>query len=69
VEFAASLSEVMFKYTHYVMYLAPLGVAGAMAATVAQNGPTVSPATRKAGGGSYGVQLLSSSRFCCPRPC
>ena len=36
VEFAESLAEVMFRYTHYVMYLAPLGVAGAIAATVAQ---------------------------------
>lgn len=41
VKFAESLAEVMFRYTHYVMYLAPLGVAGAMAATVAQNGPAV----------------------------
>ncbi|MBY0549604.1 MAG: cation:dicarboxylase symporter family transporter [Candidatus Obscuribacterales bacterium] len=36
-----SLSEVMFKYTGYVMRLAPYGVAGAMAATVGQHGLTV----------------------------
>ncbi len=34
VEFAASLAEVMFRYTKYVMYLAPVGVGAAMAVTV-----------------------------------
>ncbi len=41
VEFAESLSEVMFKYTGYVMYLAPFAVAAALASTVAKNGPGV----------------------------
>ena len=41
VEFAESLSEVMFKYTGYVMYLAPFAVAAALAATVGKNGPGV----------------------------
>ncbi len=41
VAFCESLSEVMFKYTHYVMYIAPLGVFGAMAATVGDKGPGV----------------------------
>ncbi len=41
VEFAESLAEVMFKYTGYVMYLAPFAVAAALAATVAKNGPGV----------------------------
>ena len=41
VEFAESLAEVMFKYTGYVMYLAPFAVAAALAATVARNGPGV----------------------------
>jgi proton glutamate symport protein len=41
VEFAQSLAEVMFKYTRYVMYAAPVGVAGAMAYTVAQHGTQV----------------------------
>lgn len=36
-----SLSEVMFKYTSYVMMFAPFGVAAAMAATVGQHGLTV----------------------------
>src|ERR1700682_299750 len=39
VEFCESLSEVMFRYTKYVMYLAPLGVAAAMAYTIGKNGP------------------------------
>ena len=34
VDFCASLAEVMFRYTKYVMYLAPLGVGAAMAVTV-----------------------------------
>lgn len=38
VAFAGSLAEVMFRYTRYVMYLAPLGVAAAMAVTVGNRG-------------------------------
>jgi proton glutamate symport protein len=41
VEFCESLSEVMFKYTAFIMYAAPLGVFGAMAATVGQYGVAV----------------------------
>src|SRR5574344_101077 len=33
-----SLSEVMFKFTEYVMFFAPLGILGAMASTVGKNG-------------------------------
>lgn len=33
-----SLSEVMFKFTEYVMYFAPLGIFGAIASTVGENG-------------------------------
>ena len=38
VEFCHSLSEVMFKYTGYVMYLAPLGVGAAMAFAIGSKG-------------------------------
>ncbi len=38
VELCESLSEVMFRYTNYVMLLAPVGVFGAMAATVGERG-------------------------------
>jgi len=38
VEFCESLSEVMFRYTGYVMYAAPFGIFGAMAATVGERG-------------------------------
>ena len=38
VEFCKSLGEVMFAYTKYVMYLAPLGVGAAIAATIGTNG-------------------------------
>lgn len=33
-----ALAEVMFKVTHYVMYFAPLGVFGALAANIAKQG-------------------------------
>lgn len=38
LDFAESLAEVMFKFTNIVMLFAPLGVAGAMAYTVARSG-------------------------------
>ena len=41
VEFCKSLAEIMFQYTKYVMYLAPLGVGAAMAHTVGSNGSAV----------------------------
>ena len=33
-----AVMEVMFKYTHYVIYLAPFGAGAAMAVTVGKNG-------------------------------
>ncbi len=41
VEFCQSLADIMFQYTKYVMYLAPLGVGAAMAYTIAKNGTAV----------------------------
>ncbi|HEY2844991.1 MAG TPA: cation:dicarboxylase symporter family transporter [Bryobacteraceae bacterium] len=38
VDFCQSLSDVMFRYTNYVMLFAPLGVFGAMAATIGDKG-------------------------------
>ncbi len=38
VQFSKSLSEVMFRYTKYVMYLAPIGVGAAMAGTIGSKG-------------------------------
>ncbi|MBZ5607145.1 MAG: dicarboxylate/amino acid:cation symporter [Acidobacteriia bacterium] len=38
VDFCKSLSEVMFRYTKYVMYLAPVGVGAAMAHTIGSKG-------------------------------
>jgi proton glutamate symport protein len=38
VTFCASLAEVMFLFTKYVMYLAPLGVGAALAVTVGTKG-------------------------------
>ncbi|NOT62616.1 MAG: dicarboxylate/amino acid:cation symporter [Acidobacteria bacterium] len=38
VSFAEALAQAMFRVTHYVMWLAPLGVAAAVAVTVANGG-------------------------------
>jgi proton glutamate symport protein len=38
VDFCVSLAEVMFRYTKYVMYLAPFGVGAAIAVTVGSKG-------------------------------
>jgi proton glutamate symport protein len=38
VRFCSSLAEVMFRYTKYVMYLAPFGVGAALAVAVGTNG-------------------------------
>jgi proton glutamate symport protein len=38
VSFCASLAEVMFQFTKYVMYLAPIGVGAAIAVTVGTKG-------------------------------
>ncbi len=38
VAFSSSLAEVMFRYTRYVMYLAPFGVGAALAVTVGSKG-------------------------------
>jgi len=41
VAFCTALAEVMFRFTKYVMYLAPFGVGAALAVTVGSKGPTV----------------------------
>jgi proton glutamate symport protein len=41
VDFSDSLAQVMFRYTHYVMLLAPFGVGAAIAVTVGSKGAAV----------------------------
>jgi proton glutamate symport protein len=41
VTFCSALAEVMFRYTKYVMYLAPFGVGAALAVTVGSKGVAV----------------------------
>src|SRR5207248_9406910 len=36
-----SLAQIMFKFTHYVMLFAPIGVGAAMAHTIGSQGPSV----------------------------
>jgi proton glutamate symport protein len=57
-QFAASLSEIMFRYTRYVMYFAPAGVAGAMAVTIARNGTDVLLRLGKLVLATYGAEFL-----------
>ena len=38
LEFLTSTSEIMFKFTEFVMYFAPIGIFSAIAATVGENG-------------------------------
>jgi len=58
VAFCESLYEVMFQYTNYVMMLAPLGVFGAMAATVGDKGIRVLANLAKLVGTLYGAQAF-----------
>jgi proton glutamate symport protein len=58
VGFCESLSQVMFQYTHYVMLFAPLGVFGAMAATVGDKGIRVLANLAKLVGTLYAAQAF-----------
>jgi proton glutamate symport protein len=58
VEFAASIAEIMFRFTRYVMYLAPLGVGAAIAVTVGRNGLTVLGGLGKLVGTLYIAEIL-----------
>ncbi len=58
VQFASSVAEVMFRYTKYVMYLAPFGVGAAIAVTVGQNGLGVLRNLGKLVGTLYLAQAL-----------
>jgi len=58
VAFCESLSEIMFKYTGYVMYVAPFGVFGAMAATIGDKGLGVLVNLGKLVLTLYGAQLF-----------
>jgi len=58
VSFCESLSEVMFQYTNYIMLFAPLGVFGAMAATVGDKGIKVLANLAKLVGTLYAAQAF-----------
>jgi len=58
VEFCESLSEVMFRYTNYVMYFAPLGIFGAMASTIGERGLKVLLNLGKLVATLYGAQAF-----------
>ncbi|MGE5570947.1 MAG: dicarboxylate/amino acid:cation symporter [Rhodospirillales bacterium] len=58
VDFCGSLSEVMFQYTRYVMYLAPFGVGAAMAVTVGGKGFPVLVGLGKLVLTMYAAQIL-----------
>jgi proton glutamate symport protein len=58
VEFAESVAEVMFRYTKYVMFLAPFGVGAAMAVTVSTKGVGVLYGLGKLVATMYAAQIL-----------
>jgi len=58
VNFAASVAEVMFRYTKYVMYVAPFGVASALAVTIGSKGIGVLFGLGKLVGTLYLAQAL-----------
>lgn len=58
VEFAGSVAEVMFRFTKYVMYLAPFGVGAAIAVTVGKNGLKVLGGLGKLVGTLYLAQII-----------
>jgi proton glutamate symport protein len=57
VQFCESLAAVMFKFTNIVMYVAPFGVAGAMASAVAVMGADVFIPMLKLIGTLYGALI------------
>jgi Na+/H+-dicarboxylate symporter len=58
VSFATSVAEVMFRYTRYVMYLAPFGVGAAIAFTVGSKGLGVLLGLGKLVGTLYLAQIV-----------
>ena len=58
VKFCAALAEVMFRYTRYVMYLAPLGVGAALAVVVGNKGADVLFGLGKLIATMYGASIL-----------
>jgi proton glutamate symport protein len=58
VEFAGSVAEVMFRFTRYVMYVAPFGVGAAIAVTIGRNGLKVLGGLGKLVGSLYLAQII-----------
>jgi proton glutamate symport protein len=58
VNFASSVAEVMFRYTKYVMYVAPFGVGAAIAVTIGSKGIRVLFGLGKLVGTLYLAQAL-----------
>ena len=58
VEILDSVSNIMFKFTEYVMYFAPLGIFGAISATVGANGLSVLKSYFKVIGALYAALAI-----------
>jgi proton glutamate symport protein len=58
IDFAGSVAEVMFRYTKYVMYVAPFGVGAAIAVTIGSKGVGVLFGLGKLVGTLYLAQAL-----------
>lgn len=58
MEVLNSVSQIMFKFTEYVMYFAPIGIFGAIASTVGTNGITVLKSYAKIIGALYTALII-----------
>ena len=58
IDILNSVSQIMFKFTEYVMYFAPLGIFGAIASTVGANGLSVLKSYFKIIGALYTALLV-----------
>jgi proton glutamate symport protein len=58
VEFAGAVAEAMFRFTKYVMYVAPFGVGAAIAVTIGRNGIKVLGGLGKLVATLYVAQVL-----------
>ena len=58
IDILNSVSQIMFKFTEYVMYFAPLGIFGAIASTIGANGLSVLKSYFKVIGALYAALAI-----------
>jgi len=58
VSFVGAIADAAFRYTRYIMYLAPFAVGAALASTIANSGASALQGLAKFIASAYGAQLL-----------